>query len=268
MMGVAVEFFQVVFDCVAKFFSDGISVSNMDALVRKLFLLLGIVSTSVFLAWTTYHSSTLWNKKVVDIPAFRWLAGLSFALSLLFAVSFFSLRYLRETAIERTMQWKGDIIDNRDWGIKTFGKTYYKLRGQGEEDFADFPPPEVGGRKIPLKHESSRRITAQTYVSEAIEHFKASHPYLSLILKTALEVPEEKIYQDNASFFDKNPGQDYGLDNTVRIAADELKAGFDLRIPPLIKTTRMYLVIIFSLVMVAIYLAISVIAYRDIKTFR
>jgi len=268
MMDIVSEFFQVVLACVVKFFSDGISFSDMGALVHKLALFLGIVLTSIFLAWTTYQSSTLWNKKVADIPAYRWLAGLSFALTLLFAVSFFSLDYLHEVAIARTKQWKQEIQDNREWGNKTFSKTYYKLKQQGEENFTNYPPPEAGGSVIPLNHESSGRITAKTYVGEAIAHFKASHPYLSLILKTALAIPEEKIYQDNVRFFKENPGKNYGLNNAIRIAAEELKAGFDLHIPPLIKATRSYLVIIFSFLMVAIYSAIGVIAYRDIKIYR
>lgn len=266
-MSIVVEFFQIVFDCVRKFFGDGISFSNMNILTYKLALFLGIALTSIFLGWATYRSSMLWNKKVTDIALYRWPAGLSFALSLLFAISFFSLGYLHEVVIDRTEEWKGYIKDDSDWSTNTFKITYDMLKRLGEEDFKDYPPPEAGGHKIPLYYESSRRITAQSYVEEATKHFKENHPYLSLILKTDLDIPENKIYQDSATFFKENPGQTYQLIDAIRIAADELKAGFDRRIPPLIKITRIYLVIIFSVMMAVIYLVIGIIAYRDIKTF-
>jgi hypothetical protein len=266
MMDIVREFFQIVFDCVGTFFSKGISLLDMDALAHKLAIFLGIVLASVLISLITYKFSALCNKKVTDIPAYRWLAGLSFAFALFFAISFFSLGYLHEVAIKRTDQWTKDLKGDKDWGHKTFSKVYYKLKMQGV-DLTDYPPPEAGGYKIPGFPESSLRMTAKTYVEEGLVHFKASHPYLGLILKTNLNILETNTYKDNIRFSKENPGKEYILYNAIKLAADELKAGFDLRIPLLIKTTRIYLVISFLAVMASIYMAIGVIAYRDIKTF-
>ena len=266
-MDIIHEFIQVIIECFVRFITDDINIRDKATLLRKIALLLGIIASSCLLGWLSYKSATLWNKKVRYIPAYWLLSLFSFFITLIFITSFFSLHYLREVSINRAEQWKDNIQTNKVWQEDTFRKAYYAVKQQGEEDFSQHPAPEEGGRIIPVAKESSRRITAKIYVNQAIEQFKKNHPYLSLILKADLDIPEEKIYQDNVKFFKDNPAQTYNLDNAVKIAANELKMSLEQRIPPLIKTSRLFISVIYICIIFLVFIIIGVLSHRDIKIF-
>lgn len=266
-MNIVYEFIQVILECFVRFVTDDINVSDKAMLLRKISILLGIIASSCLLGWLSYKSTLLWNRKVHHIPTYWLLALFSFFVTLIFISSFFSLHYLREVSINRAEQWKDNIQTNKIWQEDTFRKAYYAVKQQGEEDFSQHPTPEEGGRIIPIDKESSRRITAKIYVNQAIEQFKQSHPYLSLILKADLDIPEEKIYQDNVKFFKDNPKQTYNLENAVKIAVNELKMSLEQRIPPLIKTSRLFISVIYTCIMFLVFTIIGVLSHRDIKIF-
>lgn len=262
------EFIQVIAECFLRFITDNINITDSAARLHKAAILLGIIFSSCLLGWLSYKSTTLWNKKIHGISTYWVLSIFSFFITLIFFISFFSLHYLREVSIIRTEQWKDNIQENKVWQENTFKKAYYAVKQQGEENFSQHPPPEEGGRIIPVNKESSRLIIAKIYVNQAIDQFKQSHPYLSLILKADVEMPEQKIYQDNVIFFKYNPNKTYNLENAIKIAADELKSSLELRIPPLIKTSRLFISIFYIGIMSTVFIIIGVLSYRDIRVFR
>ncbi len=229
------EFIQVIFECFLRFITDDVDIGDSATRLQKISLLLGIIFLSCLFGWLTYKSSTLWNKKILNVPGYKGLSIFSFIVTLIFFSTFFSLNYLREVSIIQTEQWKDNLLKNKTWQEEIFRTTYDAVKQLGKEDFSQYPTPDKGGRIIPVNLESSRRTTAKIYVTQSIEQFKRSHPYLSLILKADLEIPEEKIYQDNVRFFKDNPNQIYKLENAIKIAVDELKNSLELRIPPLLK---------------------------------
>lgn len=267
-MDIVYEFIQVVLECFVRFVTDDINVNDKFMLLRKISILLGIIGSSCLIGWLFYKSALLWNRKVHYIPTYWLLALFSFFITLIFITSFFSLYYLREVSINRSEQWKDNIQTNEVWQKDTFRKAYYAVKQQGEEDFSQHPTPEEGGRLIPSNKESSRHICAKIYVNQAIEQFKQSHAYLSLILRADLDIPEQKIYQDTVNFFKDSPSKNYSVENAIKIATDELKISLEQRIPPLIKTSRLFISIIYIGLMFLVFIIIGMLSHRDIKIFR
>ncbi len=265
-MGIINEFLAIISECFLFFLHDDFNIQAISRWSVPLYVS-GILIVSGLIAGFFYKSPSLWNTKMNIHLFHRLLTAFVFVLTFIFMSSFFSLTYLHQTTVDLTENWQKQLPNDKAWQYQTFSKTYQAVKAQGEEDFSNYPPPEQGGKLIPENHEASRRITAKTYVTEAIEHFKQRHPYLSKILKTDLNIPEEEIYQDSKSFFDKKTGKNYELENAITITGDKLKKGFDQRIPNLIKTTRFFITVAYVAIMTLLFAGVGFIAYRDIKIF-
>lgn len=266
MLDIIQEFVRVTLECLLAFLSDDAIALSKPGLGRVL-RWLAVLLLSLLAGVGVHQCRQLWNRQ--RTPAKYWVLSAGTALAtLLFITSFLSLNYLKAVSLNRIDHWQDTIQNDRAWGQETFRLSYYAIKKLGEEDFSNYPTPENGGNLTPASHESSRRKTGEVYVTRAIAEFKDSHPYLSLILKADLDVPEQKIYEAQNQFFAANQGKTYNLGGAIGIAATELKQGLERRIPPLITTTRVIISVSYGLFMFIIFAIIGFIAYRNIKVFR
>lgn len=131
--------------------------------------LLTVIAAIVLAAvwwWICINYSKLWNKRF-HITAFHHvLCALASVATLLFTLTYVSLRYTRDIAAQAVDQWHKQLLKDQRFTDQTFLTAYQSVKGLNVENFANFPPPPAG-KKIPLSQQVSRTTFAKTYADGA-----------------------------------------------------------------------------------------------------
>jgi hypothetical protein len=209
--------------------------------------------------------SRLWNLRYRVTLTHHVLCGIAAVLTLLFILTFVSLKYTRQVAEAIIASWQQQIQADSAWENKTFRKAFEQIKALGVEDFSNYPHPDQGGHTAPASKQESRQTLATVYATEAVKHFNKSHPYLSMILRAEPGISPKIISDDVTAFFAAHPGELYLNMNAVRLAADHIRRGLDVQVPRVVPISRTVIVILFLLVQAIPFGLIGVAAYRDLK---
>jgi len=251
------DLFDLLIKCVERFqSSDFTSFRNV--------IILGIFMGTVCWIACSYYSR-LWNLKYRIKLTHHILCGIAAILTFIFTLLFMSLTYTKEAAYAVIAVWQHDINADLYWGNKTFQKAYDEIKALGVEDFTNYPSPAEGGKLIPISQNKSRETWTTVYTTEAIQHFKEKHPYLSKILWAESEIPAQVIRDDIERFFKSNPGTSYSAKEAINLAAKYIKQGLDDQVPRVVPISRMVVTILFFLTQSIPFGLIGYAAYKDIK---
>jgi len=236
---------------------------------RELTIFLGTISGGVFLAvggWILCSRyARLWNLRYRITVTHHVLCGIAAVLTLLFAITFASLKYTRLAAEILVAGWQLQILSDSSWEQKTFRKSFDAIKGLGVEDFTNFPDPDQGGHLVPLQKLASRQTLATVYSTEAVTHFNKTHPTLSKILKTEPGISPEIITDDVTAFFADHPHENYSNINAVWLAADHIRQSLEVQISRMVPITRTIIILFFILVQAIPFGLVGIAAYRDLK---
>lgn len=259
-MGFFGDLFFLIVRCVEKLQTDARAV------------LLGTLAAGVslgVLCWIACsYYAYFWNLRFRITLTHHMFCGIATLLTMLFTLTFVSLKYTEQVAKAIVLGWQQiEILNDSSWKHATFRKAYEEVKALGIEDFTQYPHPDQGGNLIPVSRKESQETSARVYANEAVQHFKKSHSYLSMILKTDSDVPTEVIYKDNAQFFVDHPGQTYPLENAVKLAADHIRQGLEPQAVRVVRVSRGVLAVLFLLVQGIPFGLIGFAAYRDLKAY-
>jgi hypothetical protein len=256
-MRVASDFFHILLDCLVKF--------KQDELVTFLITLaVGFLLGGVCWLLCNYYSR-LWNVRFRVTLTHQLLCAVAAILTVAFTLTFVSLKYTKNIAYAAIAIWQQQIKSDSHWNAQTFRKSYEKVKALGVEDFSRHPHPDQGGRMVPATKGESRKAVATIYATEAIQHFKHSHPYLALILRAQPDISIRVISDDVDRFFATHPGETYSAGNAVDLAAKYIKSGLDAQVPRVVTVSRTLIVILFLLVQAIPLGLIGWAAYQDVK---
>jgi hypothetical protein len=256
-MGGLRDFFYILFDCIAKLEHDAFRTFLFTLTIG---ILLGIGS---WILCSLY--SRLWNLRYRITITHHILCGIAALLTILFTLSYVSLRYTKDIAYSIIDGWQQEIKSDLRWHSKTFRSAYDKVKMLGVENFSRYPHPNEGGRLMPLTKSVSRKTVATIYATKAVQHFKSSHPYLGMILRAYPDISIQIINDDVDRFFAAHPGGTYSTEDAVDLAAKHIKSGLDIQVPRVVTISRELIVILFLLVQFIPFGLIGLAAYRDVK---
>lgn len=74
--------------------------------------------------------------------------------------------------------WRDQLSNDRTWQHEQFNRQYYAVKKQGHEDFSHSPPPEQGGKSMPLTHPETIVSTSKMTAEAALENFRQNFPLL------------------------------------------------------------------------------------------
>lgn len=209
--------------------------------------------------------SRLWNLRFQVKPIHHILCFFAALCAFAFTVMFIGLRYTEQAANIEISTWRVELIADRAWQDTIFRTAYRAVKALGLEDFASHPPPEQGGTRIPLNHLESRTKSAEVYANSAIKNFRASHPFLSRILKFRADIPSVVVDRDVNSFFAANPGSLYPFERAVDLATTEIKSNLQAQTERVVLIARMILVILFLFAQMIPFGIIGYAAYKDLR---
>jgi hypothetical protein len=247
----------LVFGCVAMF-----SLFEFKAFLGTLIggLFLGL---ACWMLCSRY--SRLWNLSYRVTVTHHVLCGIAAVLTILFTVTFVSLKYTKPVTEALITAWQLQLLADLSWEQKAFRKTYEAIKALGVEDFTNYPHPDRGGHIVPASEMVSRRTLASIYSSEAVKHFHETHPYLSMVLSAEPGISPGMITDDVSAFFSAHPQDNYSNLSAVKLAADHIRQGLNARAPRVVPISRGITVVLFILVQSIPFSAIGVAAYRDLK---
>ena len=200
------------------------------------------------LCWVICNYYTrLWNKRYHLTITHHVLCGISGILTFIFVLAFSSLIYLKEVSINILNNWSDTIFQDKEWADSTFQKTFYQVKETGLENFEDVPLPGQVGTHIPVNDNKSKELCAIIYTNEASGNFKINHPFLSKVIWTKSQIPEEIIKQDMYDFFKTTPV--YPPQRAIQLATNYLKEGLIKQTPRVVKFARIILFALFLLIL-------------------
>jgi hypothetical protein len=256
-MGVMSDFCNILFNCIAQFKQD-------EFIAFLITLAVGILLGAGSWFLCNYYSR-LWNVRFRVTLTHQLLCAVAAILTVIFTLTFVSLKYTKDIAYSTIAVWQQQIKSDSGWNAQTFRKSYEKVKALGVEDFSRYPHPNEGGRLMPLSKSESRQINATVYATEAILHFKHSHPYLALILRAQPDISIQVISADTDHYFATHPGGIYSAGDAVDLAAKYIKSGLDAQVPRIVTVSRTLIVILFLFVQAIPLGLIGWAAYKDVK---
>ena len=256
-MGFLSDLFSILFQCIERLRSEDFALFR-NTIIGGIFL--------GALCWVACSYFTrLWNLRFRVTLRHHVLCGLAAVLTLMFSLTYVSLKYTKQVAEKVIQDWQTQLPGDSKWGNKTFRITYEKVKALGVEDFTNYPHPDQGGTLVPLSKEKSRRLSAEIFANEAVKHFKSNHPYLSMILNAKSDISEEVIYQDVDQFFATHPNQLYPFSNAINLAALHIKKSLDEQVDKVVPFSRKLLIVLFFLAQAIPFGLVGFEAYRDLK---
>jgi len=217
--------------------------------------------------WACSFFAKLWNTKYSLTGWHYLLCTLSAILVFCAVVLGSSLGFTQKVAEVILDTWDAQLKDDEGWKQDTFIRSYDAVKAAGKENFTGYPDPRDGGNRIPISLSPSQETVASVSVKSATDHFKTSHPILSMILLADNDVPESVVFADVKSYFSANPGGTYPHGNAIRIAVNHVRSGLEIQTPKVVLYSRLVLGGMFGILFVLTLVAISVGAYNDIKVF-
>jgi hypothetical protein len=256
-MEVLGDFFHIIVDCIAKFKQD-------EFVTFLATLIVGVLLGGGSWLLCSYYSR-LWNIRYRVTLTHHLLCAVAAILTVIFTLTFVSLKYTKDIAYSIIATWQQQVKSDSGWNAQTFRKSYDKVKALGVEDFSRYPHPNEGGRLMPLNKPESRKTNATVYATDAVLHFKHSHPYLALILRAQPGISIQVIRADTDHFFATHPTGIYSAANAVDLAAKYIKSGLDEQVPRMVAVSRTLIVFLFLLVQAIPLGLIGWEAYRDVK---
>lgn len=211
------------------------------------------------------YYSHLWNLRFRVTLTHHMLCLLAALCTLIFGILFFGLKYTGQAANTVIDGWRTQLVADRAWQQVAFRDAYRAVKALGLEDFSSYPPPEQGGRLIPMNQPESRKKSAEIYANAAIQDFHWRHPFLSKILKVRPDIPSTLVNRDVKDFFDTHPGETYPMVRAINIATAETRKNLQIQTARIVPITRTMLVILFLLVQLIPFGIIGYAAYTDLK---
>ena len=232
--------------------------------MKQLFLttLMGI--GLAVLCWVICNYYTrLWNKKYHLTFTHHVLCGIAALFTFFFVLAFSGLSYLKEVSVDCLNDWSTQILNDNEWAASTFQKAFYKIKENGLEDFSNVPAPGNLGSHIPVNNDRSKEECANIFTNEACRNFNITNSFLSKIIWTSPEVPQEIINKDMNEYFTTN--STYPPERAISLATNQIKSGLILQTPRVVAIARFTLIVLFFLLQLIPFGLIGYSAYKDIK---
>ena len=256
-MDVLLDLTKLLFAFIAKLYDD--SVAFYQTLAIALFL-----GTFTWIL-CSYSSSRLWNTKFQLTIKHHLICLLASFCTFLIVFVFVSLQYTDDVATSLVTQWQRRINDDQPWQRQTFDNIYNEIKALNTEDFTSFPPPREGGHIIPATHNETKKQIATQFANEAVNHFNQHHPFLSKFLWATSKIPGSAINEDQKKYFQENPGKPYLASKAINLAAMHIKQDLFRQIPGFIKVIKIFVGIIFILILSIPFGLIGYCAYNELK---
>jgi len=232
--------------------------------MKQLFLtaLIGIGLAGIFWVICNYYTR-LWNKKYHLTFIHQVLCGIAALFTFFFVLAFSGLSYLKEVSVDCLNDWSTQILNDNEWAASTFQKAFYKIKENGLEDFSNVPAPGNVGSHIPVNNNRSKEECANLYTNEACSNFNFKNPFLSKIIWTNSQVPQEIINEDMNEYFTTN--STYPPQRAISLATNQIKSSLILQTPRVVTLARSTLIVLFFLLQLIPFGLIGYAAYKDIK---
>ena len=209
--------------------------------------------------WACMRSVRLWNQ-TYPIPWWSYLAA-SFAALVVFSGTILlpSSGLIKDAAVSLIEDWSKRLPRDRRWTDETFKEAKRQVVKLGLEE-----PASYQKETIPVSHEESRKVAARTYAQAAVTHFREHNPLLSKLLSPKATPTEEEIYENVRSFFEKNSGKKYGVEQAIDLASENLRQDLQKQAPKVVVYARAIVILGVLLLTALPFALVGINAYRDI----
>jgi hypothetical protein len=217
------------------------------------------------------YSARLWNRQFYLNIALNLLCGFAALLTLVYTLTFASSDSLVAAIDNSLMKWETQAKNNREWRQEAFCRSWDEVAAAGTEpDVTRSPSPRTDPsiNLLPMNNPQSNIIVARSHANAANEQFQAENPYLSSILRPPGSVPDEMLEADLIEWFTANPGTSYPLERGIKILVSILNNQAKSQMGEVITYTKRLSLGLFLVTQLAVFILISVLAYRSISPTR
>ena len=237
---------------------------------RGFFLAVLIAIALGGLCWYAATQYTkLWNLRYTPTLTAHVLCAIAAVLTMLFTISFISLNYARDIAMDHVNRWHRAISVDRQFLNDTYASVWYAVKKMGLEHFDQRnPPPDQPHSTLPISDQRTRVFVGKFYADASVDHFRRTNPLLSRMIWPAnAAVPVEAIRKDMNEFFSvkRGPDETYHLNRGVDIAANLFRENLETQAPQVVTKTRWRITLLFLLVQLIPFGLIGYAAYEDLK---
>jgi hypothetical protein len=210
-------------------------------------------------AWNTRFSLNLGHHLLCSFAAF---------ITLFTVVGWTALSQAKVVAGLMIDGWKLQVNNDGPWSEATFKKAYYAIRDLKIETFTEqHPPPEQGGKLVPLNQKESKLSWASTYANGALDHFAAKQAFLSLFLWAEAKLPKSLVEGDVNAWFVQGKNI-YPAERAISLVAEETHRQLRNNLENLVAYARGALLLLFGAAQAITFGLIAYAAYKDLKDFR
>jgi len=209
--------------------------------------------------WGCIRSIRLWNQ-TYPIPWWSYVAA-TFASFVVFSGTILlpSSGFIKDAAVSLIEDWSKRLPRDRKWTDETFKEAKRQVVKLGLEE-----PASYQKETIPVSHEESRKVAARTYAQSAVAHFRENNPLLSKLLTPKAAPTEDEIYDDVRTFFEKNPGKKYGVEQAIDLAAERLRQDLQKEAPKVVVYARAFVILAILIFTALPFALVGINAFRDI----
>lgn len=238
-------------------------IKHLNSVELLFTIIIGIVIAILFWVLCSYYS-LLWNKNFKQTIKHHVICAFAAFLTFLFVLSFSSMKNLKEVATAFVNSWSAEILTNHIWSSNTYNIAYDSVKSTGYEDFKNVPLPDNTNSFIPVNDNRSKFLCASIYTNEACKNFNDLHPFLSKVIWTKPELPQEIIKNDMLEYFKTN--KLYPPARAIHLASDQINQNLIRQTPRIVKISRFLISILFVIVQLIPLSIIGYSAYKDLKS--
>lgn len=215
------------------------------------------------LCWVACNYYTrLWNLRYRISRLHQALCATAALLTLVFALFYPSLAYMKDAAGESIAAWQTSREADKAWQSHVFLAEYHAAQQKNaatqlldDRTRIVFPP----GDEAPVV------AASQVVVDEATRSFRISHPFLGAIFKTAAEVPLQELAASMHDRWARQPGSAYHIDDGVKLVASRVTSQLQPQTTRAAQVARTSLIVGFAMMQLLLFGSIGLAAYHDLK---
>lgn len=199
------------------------------------------------------------------------IISLASILTFVAALTWFGVDYLSPAIKTVIGLWQLALSADHAWNNETFRMEYWGVhelrdaRGNSLEDFANHPPPEQGGNRIPLTQPESRQSNGRIDATRVAEHFERDHPFLAWLLTVKGDAFPNTLKADIDTFFKERGSDTYPHQRAITLAGRLLKTSLEEKLPGIIFKVRLLLAGIIALLWLPLLAWVTYRAWNNLE---
>ena len=187
--------------------------------------------------------------------------GLAVLVSCLLITSIPSFSKLADVIVLRIRDYRSATSGDSSLSQRAFVDGYKAAKATGRENFSGYPPPEAGGRIIPMNHPETRLAVGLAYARAAQADFEDTFPFEARYLGDPSRDLAAMVRQDIQDFFKTATAKIYPLERAIDLVLRFKEQDAIRKVPQVIQILQLLALLSVLILWALVYLAYAWWAY-------